>query len=434
MRLLTRSVSGVLLFLLASAAGAQFDQYTTPGGPDGRPVDRKGLLAKEVKDARWRLGPVRVDPTVGLKDVAYVKNLVASAGVTQPSDFTATATAGARAYLPTGPDVTWTAYALPEYVWWQKETERRRLDGLYGAGFDGFWNRLTVLASAGSDARQQVLTAEVPSLSNSRTDHGHASVELRLTSALSTFVTGAVERQKSLTDRARDPLANLLALLDREERVERAGVRWRPGGGWIVGAGAEHSDVSFTDHQPGAIDRSNSGTAPVLEVTREHGRLFFQADVAQRSLTAKLGSSFVKFDKTTGRAAVSLELTRTVEAWGYASRNLVYSLLADYPYFTDLRHGAALHFKLGRRTAASVYGETGSLGYTGFSGAPPRTDDLTAFGGSLGFQLLRGVVVNLQGSRTRFTSNLPGAGRSLTIVGVGVTLGGTTTALGGPPA
>src|ERR1700730_15130181 len=111
MRLLTRSVSALLLFLLAGRAGAQFSQYTAPGGPEGRPADRKGELAKEVQEARFRLGPGRVEPTAGLRDVSYVKTLVASSAVTQPTDFTATAGAGLRAYLPTGPQVTWTAYA-----------------------------------------------------------------------------------------------------------------------------------------------------------------------------------------------------------------------------------------------------------------------------------------------------------------------------------
>ena len=65
----------------------------------------------------------------------------------------------------------------------------------------------------------------------------------------------------------RDIVLALRAELDRDEKVERAEVRWRPGS-WLVGVGAEHSDVSFADRLPGAVDRSNSGTAPVLEVSR----------------------------------------------------------------------------------------------------------------------------------------------------------------------
>ncbi|HLY80467.1 MAG TPA: hypothetical protein VKQ70_13880, partial [Caulobacteraceae bacterium] len=79
MRLLTRFVSSVLLLLVAVSAEAQFDQYTTPGGPAGRPADRKTELAKQVASARVKLGPVRVAPEISLKDVEYVQNLVGSA-------------------------------------------------------------------------------------------------------------------------------------------------------------------------------------------------------------------------------------------------------------------------------------------------------------------------------------------------------------------
>jgi hypothetical protein len=422
MRLLTRFVSGVLLFLVAVSAGAQFTQYTTPGGPDGRPVDRKGELAAQVRSARLRLGAVRVAPEIALRDAEYVRNLLGAAGGSTPSDFTATVSGGLRAYLPTGPDVTWSAYVLPEYVWWQKQAARRRLDGLYGVGLDGFWNRLTVQAKAGSDAQQQVLTAEVPRLTNARTEHAEANVELRLTGAISVFVSGALQRQRALGNPQQDPFVALLAQLDRDEKVERAGFHWRPGN-WLVGLGAEHSDVTFADRLPGAVNRSNSGTAPVLELSREHGRLFFQADVAQRSLTAKQGAAFVKFDKPTGHVTLSYEISRPVELFVYANRNLVYSLLPGYSYFDDLRHGASLHLQLGPRTKASLFGETGTLGYTTFApGTPHRSDKLTSVGGSIGFNFFRGSVLGLAGSHTRYDSNLPGGGRTLDILGFTVTL------------
>jgi hypothetical protein len=426
MRVLIRS-AGLLLccgFLVAGNAEAQFDQYTTPGGPEGRPVDRKAQLAKEVASARLRLGAVRVAPSFALKDAQYVKNLLGAAGSTVPNDFTATVSAGARAYLPTGPQVTWTAYALPEYVWWQRETGRRRFNGLYGLGLFGFWNRLTVAATAGSEAQQQVITPEVLRLASARSDQVKASVELRLSGAVSTFISGNLERRHSLAKLAEDPQALLLQQLDREERVARAGLRWRPPGGWMVGLGAERSDVDFS-HRRGAIDRSNFGTAPVLELSRDRGRLFFQADVAQRSLSAKQGASFAHFAKTTGHAAISLEIAHGAEIFVYANRNLVYSLLPAYSYLDDLRHGAALHLRLGRRTAANVFGETGSEGYTALApGTPRRRDDLTSFGGAISFGLVRSAALRLQGARTRFTSNQAGGSRSLTTLGLTVTLAG----------
>jgi hypothetical protein len=422
MRLLTRFVSGVALLLCARAAFAQFDQYTSPGGPAGRPLDRKGQLTQEAEAARLRLGDLRVAPTLALKDVAYVKNLLGAAGSSMPTDLTATVSGGFRAYLPSSSRAMWTGYALPEYVWWQKETDRRRLDGLYGAGFDGFWNRLTLRVTGGSDASQQILTSEIPVLTSARVDHGGVTAELRLTGAIYTFLSGSVQRTTSLID-PREPVTEQLAQLDRDESVGRAGFRWRPTSDWTIGLAAEYSDVNFTDHLPGAINRSNSGTAPVLELSREHGRLYLQADVAQRSLTAKQGAEFAHYDRTTGHVTVSYEITHDFELFVYLNRNLAYALEPDYSYFDDLRHGASLHVKLGRRTRASVFGETGRLGYTAVvPGAPQRTDDLLSYGGALSMDLTKGAVISLIGSSTRFTSDLPGEARSLNTLGITITL------------
>jgi hypothetical protein len=432
MRLLSRYLSGLLLLLCAVSAGAQFAQYTTPGGPEGRPYDRKQRLAQEAESARVRLGAVRLAPTFSLRDVEYVKNLLGSAAGSPPADFTATARAGFRAYLPTGSRVIWTAYALPEYVWWQKESARRHLDGAYGAGVDGFWNHLVLRAEAGSDASQQILTAEVPRLTNVRSDHLIGSAELGLTGAFSAFASAGLTRQRTLGDPVKDPFVALLEALDRDERVERAGLRWRPGN-WLFGLGVEHSDVSFANRAPGAVDRSNSGTAPVLEVARERGHLFFQADVAKRSLTAKQGAAFATYDKVTGHATLSYEITSKVELFGYLNRNLVYSLQPDYSYFDDLRHGLSLHLALGKHTRANFFGETGTLGYTAIvASAPHRHDDLVAYGGAITYDLTHGALLSLVGSSTRLTSNLPGAKRSIDTLGITFSLsaGATASAVG----
>jgi hypothetical protein len=422
MRLCSRICSGFLLFLVAGSAGAQFVEYTSPGGPEGRPGDRKTELEQQAAAARFRLGPLRIAPELGLRDLEYVKNLLGSAASGTPSDFTATASGGIRAYLPAGTRVMWTGYALPQYVWWQKDVGRRRLDGLYGVGVDGFWNRLTLRLRAASEAAQQILTAEVPRLTSARNEQLEGAAELRLTGATSVFVDATLNRQRALHNGGKDPVAALLAALDRDEQVQRAGLRWRPGN-WVVGVGAEHSDVNFASHGPGVLDRSNSGTAPVVELARLHGRLYFQVDVAQRSLTAKQGAAFVKFDKTTGHATASYQLTHSVEVFVYGSRNLVYSLLPEYSYFDDFRQGASLHLQLGHGVGASVFGETGSLGYTAFAPTTPRRrDHLNSYGGTLTWQLLRSAAVGLQGSHTRIGSNISGAGRTVTTLGLTVNL------------
>src|SRR6185436_16755606 len=92
-----RVVLGIL-FLLAGSAKGQFLLFTPPGGPEGRPETTKERLEREISEAPHHLGPVRIAPLVGFRDVAYVRDLFAD-GTRTRSDVTATVGAGLRAYL-----------------------------------------------------------------------------------------------------------------------------------------------------------------------------------------------------------------------------------------------------------------------------------------------------------------------------------------------
>jgi len=428
MRLYQRA--GLTLFLGLSAwssAWAQFDQYTTPGGPAGRPEDARGKLAKEVAGARYHLGALRIAPSIGFRDVAYVKTLLAT-GQPAPSDFTATLGGGLRLYLPTGAKTTWTAYALPEYVWWQKLADRRRFNQRLGGGFHAFGNRVTLEATAGRDETQRILTPELPLLANSREDHANLNLELQVTPRFSLFATAQALRQKSLADR-NDPQASLLSLLDRREQIGRLGAHWRPFTGLVFGLGVERSRADFNsqDH-PGEPDRSNAGTAPVFEAAYDHNRVFWNLDLAARSLEATHGSDFVRYHKVTGQASLAYRTAAGPELFVYGHRNLIYSIFPLYPYLDEERFGASLHFRFGHRGHGSLYAERGTDGYTanaaGTSGAPDRKDDVTSFGGSLQVDLGRGASVTLSGVRSRFLSNLPGGDRSFTSLGITAALAG----------
>src|SRR6185369_6978420 len=232
---------------------------------------------RRVEEARYHLGPVRVAPWAALRDVAYVRSLFTAGGAEQPADLTATVGAGFRAYLRNSTKATWIAQVLPEYVWWQKESARRQLNGRYLLGFDGYFNHLTVELQAGRRQQQQIVTPEVPVPTSSRNDGGELLLELRLSHAFSLFGTAAFNRQNNLVAEPPDPVTNALRLLDRDDRVERLGVRWRPERQWTIGVAGEQTESDFT-HQ-GTFDRSNTGTAPYLEVGFRGNRLGFQVEV-----------------------------------------------------------------------------------------------------------------------------------------------------------
>jgi hypothetical protein len=409
-----------LLFVTAGRAWAQFNQYTPHGGPQERPESRKERLEREVEEARFRLGPLRIDPWIGLRDASYFRGFFSNQE-DAPSDFTATLGAGLRTYLRTGRKVVWTGQALPEYVWWSGDGDRSRINGRYGLGLHAFFNRLTVEATAERQQEQQILTPELPQPGSARADNGRLQAELWVTRAFTVFADTGVSRVRYLdSEEIEAPLAERLDLLDREETVTRAGVRWRPREGWMLGLGAERSQVDF---ESDPLDRSNEGTAPVAEAIFDRPKLFIQADLAARSLAARQGARFVDFDGITGTAAVSLRPRWRTDLWLYGSRNLVYSLEPAFAYLDDRRLGAALSSRLGGRTVSRVFVETGQEDYTAFDpAAPPREDDLFSYGGTMTFRIGGPVALTLQAVRTEFDSNLPGSDRAYTYVGTQLNL------------
>jgi hypothetical protein len=407
------------LLLCAGTAGAQFEQYTPPGGPQQRPETREERLKLELSRARYHLGPVKIAPSAGVRDVAYVRNLFGSGGDVT-SDLTATAFAGARAYLHTGRKMTWIATVLPQYVWWAKRSEARRLNTTYGLEGVGLFNRAFLGVSAAREENQRFVTPEIPQLFALRNDQVEATAEVALSRALYAFGTVRENAQKSLTKDLGLPEQDP-SLLDRKQLVIREGVRWRPKTGLTFGIGAEQSRVDFDRR---AADSSNSGTAPVLEVVVDGNKIFFGLDAATRSLSARNGSRFVSFDGVTGSASASYRPSRNLEVWTYGSRNLVYSLSNQYPYLEDQRFGLALRMGAGDRLLSRLYAETGKDNYT--SAAPDtadRSDDVLSYGGALVFIVKDQVNINFQFQRSRFDSNIHANNRSFTSGGVTVTLG-----------
>ena len=416
------------LLLIAWRAEAQFTQYSAPGSPNDHTSPKQEAVEKEVDSARYRLGPVHISPALGLRDLSYISNPLATSP-SSPADFTGTVGGGLRAYLRTGRRVIWTAHALPEYVWWRHLTDRRRLNQRYGASVFAFFHRLDLEASAARDEEQAIATAELLSPVNLRTDRGAFAAEFRAAGPFSLFATGSVTRFTSLIGPGDVTEALALDQLDRDERVGRAGVRVRAAGGWIFGLGAEHSDVTF---RGSLLDRSNAGTSPVAEVQLERPRLTVHADVAARSLDPAHGASFVPYRRVTGNLLATVRLTPRFDVQVYGGRNLVYSLLVDYAYLTDDRAGAALEYKLGRRISTRVFAEAGRDDYTALAaGTPRRLDDATSYGAALHVDFGSASGFTLQGVDSRYVSNLPGFDRSYRSVAATLNLTGNFDA---PPA
>lgn len=415
-------VVAALCGLAVSPAAAQFSQYTQPGSLVQEPADlSRETLETAIEEARWRLGPVRIQPWLGFRDAGWYRNPDGLDDDT--TDFSATGGAGARFYLPVGPKVFVALHALPEYVWWQKATERRRLNGRYGLGVFGYFNRLTVTAEGTRAEARSPLSFELPREVNHRQDRAELAAEVAVTRSLSLFA-GFAETDYSVITDGDGPGSQPLATLDRTERATRGGVRWALGSKWTLGAGVERSETEFP---AGSLDRGSRGTSPLLEARFESHRVTATADVVFRSLEAREGARFVAVDETTGGFRLEFPGNRLVGAL-YARRDLGLSVQTDYSHYVGDVVGLGATLELGERSELLLFAESRRNDFVTLGpGIAKRRDDLRAFGAEWSLMLGRSLRLVIGGSNSQLDSSLPGGDRDTTSVRAGFTLGG-----GGP--
>lgn len=403
---------------LAAPALAQFDQYRPPGGLVEPPADRKGSLDKAADDARWHLGPVRLAPWWELRDIEYVDNAFGASGEKQ-GDITASMGAGLRAYFHTGPKIYWAVRALPEYVWWQKTTERRRFGGRYGIGAFAFFNRLTVEATGEKTQEQAFLSPEVAALARAESTRGSLVADLSITDRISLFAGFERIDLRSAVSAGDAPFDQF----DRDETILRGGARYRLPRGFSIGLGVERAVIEFVD-APGRLDRSSSGTSPFIQLRQQNEDRFFDLEVASRSADPRPGSSFVPFDSATAKLSAGWNSGR-LNTSVYGSRGIVYTLTTGYSYLQDDRVGAALGIEMSPRTSARLFTEVGRDDYrVATVGTPERRDDLFAYGASLTLATGRASSFGVRFSRLEIHSDLPGLDRSVTAIGAGIAFRG----------
>lgn len=423
-RSLTRSIMALAL-LAAAPAAAQFSQYTAPGSLLQRSTSKKEQMDQALENARWHWGPFRLSPWFAIRDAAYVSDAFSGSSggptgqVEEDPDFTITLGAGLQAFVPFGSKTFVTFDVLPQYVWWQEQEARRRLNGYYGAGLFAFFNRLNGEATVRRAEEQGVLTPEFEQRIHSRQDRIAGALDLEITPTLFVFASAEALELDALTeDLGDDPRLPPFQQLDRQERVLRGGLEYRSGDRLRLAVGVERSEVEFNREESGR-DRSSSGTSPIVEVAYTGPRIQLDGGLAFRSLEPEPGSELVPFDETTGRVQASWTPRWRLSYTLYGTRGLDYSLDESYSHFTEDRLGFAISSRVGRSSSVNLFAETGVHDYVlsglGGPGALPREDDFTAYGTSIQLQLEDRVRLVFGVARTELDSDIPGVDRSLTV-------------------
>ncbi len=388
---------GVIAVLTAASARAQFTQFAAPGALAESEESTKDRLKKAMEQARWSLGPLRLEPWVGVGNLAYYNDLEPWRPGKQ-SDYTVSAGAGLTAFLPLGHRALIVGYALPEYKWWRTYSNRDRLVGRYGVGAFADLGRLS-LDVRGFRASQPWYIGYVDEVPiDVRREGADAGVELRLLRRLSVYGTFNETRWRYDDEDLADSSVPRLRTLDRDERRWGAGLRYRFQERLTVSLGYERSRNDFLLPE---FDRSNSGSAPSLALDYRSGRLSVALKVAEYELEPRGGSAFTPFSGRTGQGRVRWDLGSRSGVSVYGRRGLSFAF-GGLEYSNVETGGGALYFPLGWRASASFFSERSSNSFSGESGSK---QDFSSLGVSAGFSVGRRGRLNGRWERVTYDAS-----------------------------
>jgi hypothetical protein len=165
-------------------------------------------------------------------------------------------------------------------------------------------------------------------------------------------------------------------------------------------------------HQANA--RSNSGLAPVVDLSVQTAHLRVAVNAMTLDLKPTGTSDFIPYRGTNGNFQVGFTPAGKLELQYYGGRNLTYSVQSGASYYLDERTGVAVASPLGWRATGRIYWEQGRNPYVASAaGGPTVTNHLTAYGGNLSLRIGRSASFVVGGSRSEYTSPVAEANRSI---------------------
>ena len=406
--------------------------FTAPGSGMQLAPDRREQLDRAIEQARWNLGPVRIQPWIGIRNAGYRDNVVTAEGE-ETDDVTATGGAGLKLYLPFARgDGVLAGYGTPEYTWWNELDERNELRGRYGLGLFTFLGRLQLEATSEWSEDYEIATAELLDRIPVERTRTRLGAQVEITSAVAVAGSADLEEVDHQIDEGFAGPALAAFRLDQETTRFRGSVRYllRGENGHVgLGVQTEETDFDATDI------RDNEGESLFAEARLRGNRIDLDLTAVQRDLEASAGSQFPGFEETTGSAALRLHPGWRFDVQLYASRDLRYSLVDAAGFFQEDRQGLGIRSEVTSRAELLVFYEIGENDFgidTGAREILERPDeDLTAWGAQTGLRIGESLSVVFGVRQTEIDSPRPELDRELQEILLSVNLGELTLGRGG---
>lgn len=392
--------------VLATPLAAQYSQYTVPGARIYDAESRQQRLEVAYEKALWHFGRLALDPYLGLSDLSYLERGASSSG-DATSDWTVSASAGLRAYVPVGSKTTLALFALPEYVWFKENEDARRLNQRFGIGSFTYLNRLGVEVTARRQEDLSFVTIESADRLAWRSDQLGVDLEIPVGRRIALIGGGTWARSEYDLDEDASLEADY-ASLGYDSSQYRAGLKLYLGTTLSLTADYGETEADFDE---GTRDQSSSGDVWRVGLGWRRAKTGASISVQRSDLRPEPGSKFEGFEGETWSGEISWAPRERFSFGVYAQRNLAFSLEEEESFYLDDRLGVRLGIGIGWRLRLSMFGEDGTLDYTeGELSLSERTDELRAWGAELQLPLGRRFQIRTGFRRTEVESELPGRG------------------------
>lgn len=405
------AVFGVFGLPVVSVAQISSDQV-----PQTRQVPLRESVEEQMASSRWKWGPLRVEPDLKLSNVGYNANVFGT-GTDETSDFTATVGLGVRTIMPLGPKTFLRLDAIPEYTWYYELEERRRGGWEAGGAFLALFNRMQIELAASTDRTVGAVNSEELTPTGQQIDSVRGNVEIDVLRRLS-LIVGAESRSTDYDPFEGDDPANA-NLLDRDETLERAGLRYKFRPDISIYAMVERTDADFPNDP---VFSRNEGEAILGGISYDRERFYLNAVAGQRTIEYE-GEGAPKFDDLTGSGFLALRVYGRSEVRLTFHASPVYTTFVENPYFYETRTGVEIAVPMGDQLVLLGGYEAGDNEYQQPVELPDgsfvsRNDDVETWDLGLGFQLKGGVGLEVRYAVDNYDSTVDSFSREVARVEV----------------
>lgn len=323
-----------------------------------RPVPVEDELKQQLDEARWGLGPLRIDPYFKLGNVGYNNNIFGETTSNATSDLTASVSGGLGFITPLGTRAYIRGGAGASYDWYLEQTGLRRLAPTGNLEILALWNRVRFQAGASLSQANVITTSEVAAALPEEKRELRGTVSVEVFRRLS-FVAGYRQTRIRL-DAASDP--GNYTNLDRDESVLRGGLEYAFRSYLHIGVAAEKAETRFEDYSNNAdFDATNY----LVTAGYDQKKFFLHLEAGTSEVEPVESSTQAAYSEQTpiwGAFLSYLAGART-ELRLFTSRRVQPSLSTVADFLVETRTGAGVGFRLGTRTTLNLQGEFGTNTY-----------------------------------------------------------------------